>query len=511
MKKRMVLLKNDQGMALVMVLLVLVLVSILGLSLMGLALNNMKMSTSERTYQSTYYIAESGITFTMDKVSKNVVEIYNNSTNQTTFFSNIESMITNLNNEPPYKNFENSFGHTPEARISIESSPNTQNTTFRDYKITSIGTIDNRSRTVGKQIRISWTPKNNITIPDTAVFVKETVVLSGGGAIEGGAGTNSSAPSSITLNGNASISGKIYVGPGSGNNVINKPHWMELDNEIVNLSNKKSFELPPFPVYPNNTIPLNEKVYKSNSSYNVIYNGTLRVNNWVADGYTLNMEQDLYFNEIYITSNYSLNIYVGNSNRSIVVNDLNLPNGKINVIGSGKLTIYVNNSITMGSGSTINTSDEIDNFSKKKGNADTKSQLIKDQVKKLDIYYKGSSLDLSGSQKIYGSLYAQNANLSFSGGSGFQGSIITGGEQINISGGANAITQLFYAPNADINISGGGTIKGQIIGKSYTSSGGSLITLENFNDAELPPILGGTSGGTVSASDILSTQPTREK
>ena len=510
MKKRMVLLKNDQGMALVLVLLVLVLVSTLGLSLMGLALNNMKMSTSERTYQSTYYIAESGIIFTLDKVNKNVVEIYNNSTNQTAFFSNIESMITNLNNDPPYKNFENSFGHTPEAKISIENASNGQNTTFRDYKITSIGTIDNRSRTVEKQIRISWMPKNNITIPDTAVLVTETVNLSGGGAIEGGAGTNSSAHSSITLNGGASISGKIYVGPGSGNNVINKPHWMELDNEIVKLSNKKSFELPPFPVYPNNITPPNEKVYRSNSSYDVINNGTLRVNNWVADGYTLNMEQDLSFSEIYITSNNSLNIFVGNSNRSIVVNDLNLPNGKINVIGTGKLTLYVNNSITMGSGSTINTSEEIENFSKK-GNADTISQLIKDQVKKLDIYYKGSSLDLSGSQKIYGSLYAQSANLSLSGGSGFQGSIITGGEKINISGGANAITQLFYAPNADVKISGGGTIKGQIIGKSYISSGGSMITLQDFNDAELPPILGGTSGGTVSASDILSTQPSREK
>ncbi|MEQ6375641.1 PilX N-terminal domain-containing pilus assembly protein [Bacillaceae bacterium S4-13-56] len=510
MKKRMGLLKNEQGIALVIVLLVLVVVSVLGLALMGLALNNMKMSSSERTYQSTYYIAESGITYTMDKVNKGIVDIYNNSPNQTTFFSNVEDMITNLNNEPPYKNFENYFGHTPEAKISIVDVSNNLDSTIRDYKITSIGTIDNHSRTVEKQIRISWVQKNNVTIPDTAVFVRETVNLSGGAKIEGGAGTNSSAPSSINLDGGASISGKIYVGPDSGNNVINKPNWMVLNNEIVKLPAIKTFEMPQFPVFPSNSTPPNEKVFKSNSSYDVIYNGSLRVDNWVADGYTLNMTQDLKFNDIYLTSNNTLNINIGNSNRSIVVNSLNLPNGKINIIGTGKLTIYVNNSITMGAGSIINTSDEIENLNKK-GNEDTKSQLIKDQVKKLDIFYKGPNLLLSGSQKIYGSLYAQYADLSFSGGSGFQGHIITGGGKINISGGANAITQLFYAPNADINISGGGTIKGQIIGKSYTASGGSLITLDDFNVADLPPILDETSGGTGSANDIISAQPSREK
>ncbi|WP_026676462.1 DUF7305 domain-containing protein [Fictibacillus gelatini] len=498
MEKCIKLRKNEQGIALVTVLLVLTVISLLGLTIMGFALNNVKLSSSERTYQSAYYIAESGITYTMDKITKNIIDIYNNSNNESDFFSKIESMISTINKEPPYKSFENSFGYAPEAKISIEKV-DYSSVTFQDYKIISTGTINNRSRTVEKQIQVNWVPKNNITIPDTAVFVKEIISLSGGAKILGGAGTNSSIDGSIALDGGAGISDKIYVGPQSGNSVINKPKWMTLNNEIVKLQTVKTFDMPPFPAFPSNPIPPNEKIQKDGSTYYVINNGALRIDDYKADNYTLNLTKDLQFTEIYISSNYTLNINLGNNNRNIVVNSLNIPNGKINIIGTGKLTIYVNTNITMGAGSKINAINS------------NNSNSIKAQIKTLDIYYKGSHLNLAGDQKIYGSLYALNADISMSGGSGFQGYIITGGKMIDISGGANAITQLFYAPNADVNMSGGGNIKGSIICKTYTGSGGSTITLDNFDATDLPPNMGGTTGGPLSAKDIISVQPSREK
>jgi len=509
LKKRTSFLNNEKGVALVMVLLILTVVTILGLALMGLTLNNMKMSSSDRTYQSTYYIAESGVTYTLDKMNKNIVNIYNDSTNKTTFFSKIDSMFTDINNELPYTNFEEAFGHKPEAKILIEKIGNQNtNSSHQDYKITSIGTIDNRSRTVEKQIRIKWVAKNNVEIPDTAVFVKEVIDLSGGADIFGNVGTNSSAPKSVRLSGGADISGTVYVGPSAGNDVIEKPQNMAVDFEIVKLPYIKVFNLPQFPAFPTNPIPKNERIYNNNNSHDVIYNGSLHINDWVANNYTLYMTEDLQFDEIYITSNNTLNIDIGSADRNIVLNHLNVPNGKINIIGTGKLTLYVNNNITMGAGSVINTTDEIENI--KKNNEATSSELIREQIKMLDIFYKGLSLDMSGSQKIYGSLYARNANISLTGGSGFQGHIITGGGKIDISGGANAITQIFYAPNSNVNISGGGTIVGNIISKNLTISGGGSITYNNALDDDLPPIFGGATGA-VSSKDILSLEPTREK
>ncbi|RFB17693.1 hypothetical protein DZB84_07520 [Bacillus sp. HNG] len=161
----------------------------------------------------------------------------------------------------------------------------------------------------------------------------------------------------------------------------------------------------------------------------------------------------------------------------------------------------------MGAGSVINTTNEIEN---NKVNEETKLELIKGQINKLDIFYKGTSLDMSGNQRIYGSLYAQNANITMTGGSGFQGHIITGGGKIDISGGANAVTQVFYAPNSNVNITGGGTIKGNIISKTLTISGGGSVTYMNLSGEDLPPILGGATE-TISPKDLLSAEPTREK
>ncbi|MFS0822525.1 pilus assembly PilX N-terminal domain-containing protein [Bacillus sp. 1P02SD] len=500
MKKQTSFIQNEKGIALVMVLLILTVMTILGLAIMGLTLNNMKMSSGERTYQSTYYIAESGITYTMDMVNQNIVNIYNDSATRGTFFSEIDHMVADINNEPPYRNFEEAFGHIPEAKITIEKIGNYDvNDNYRDYKLTSIGTIDNRSRTVEKQIRISWVDKSNIDIPDTAVFVKEKIDLSRGAQIIGDAGTNSSAPNSVIINGGASITGTIYVGPNAKNDVINNSNF-----QVVNLPYQNTFDLPPFPDFPSNSKPENERI---NNSYNVIDNGSLLIDNYLADNYFLNMDKDLKFNDIYITRNRTLNINIGNADRSIVVDHLNIVNGKINIIGAGKLTLYVTNKITMGSSSVINTTDEIES---KKMNEATKSNLIKEQIKKLDIFYKGSTLEMAGGQKIYGSLYAQNADIEMTRGSGFQGHIITGGVKINIDGDASAVTQVFYAPNANVKILGGGSVKGNIISKNLTITGGGVITYEKVSFEDLPPMFGGTTE-TISPTDILSAEPTREK
>ncbi|SDM23722.1 pilus assembly PilX N-terminal domain-containing protein [Bacillus sp. OK048] len=506
-------LKNESGMALITVLLVLVVMSVMGLSLMGMAASNVKMSSGERSTQSSYYIAESGVTYIMNDITKNIEGFYKDSSDQTSFFSKFESNYkVNTNNLPNYDQFEATFGQQkPVSNIRIDRLDNNPNSAItREYKITSIGAIDKRSRTVEKQFQLTWKPKDSLSIPDTAVFTKNTIKLVGGGGIVGGLGTNLNTAGSIELDGGPTISGNIYVGPTAvKKNVLKKPDSMIVNNPIINMQSIKTFNMPVFPTFPSYPIPAD----KSHNEYKVINKGVLRVDSWQVEDYVLDMDSNMSFSEIRLNSNYRLFINVKDSDKSIVVDHLNVTNGKIYIIGKGKLTIYVRNNITMGSGSLINSSDQIVN-PPKKASADEKRRLIEEQVKKLEVFYKGTKpFILAGDQKIYGSLFAESAELIFSGGGGFQGHIVSGGNKVTIKGGAEAITQLFYAPNADFIASEGGTITGTIIANSFSGSGGSKVTFPDtgLNQDTVPSFIEIGSGGSVNPKDIIISAPTREK
>lgn len=485
---------NEKGIALLTVLIVLVVISIMGMSLMRLGITNIKMSSNDRDFQSTYYIAESGATYMMNMADRNILEVYKSAGTANDLFTLFENRL-NVGTEITYNSFDESFGHKPFAKVKIINLGNLNQAT-RQYKIISVGTINNHSRTVEKTFQVIWLPKDSVNFPtNTAVYVDTTIDLSGGASIIGTVGTNSSATKSISLDGGSSISGDIYVGPNAENNVISKPDYIQVRNPIKMMTTR-SLELPSFPTFPSPSIPSNVKVDNNSNSYDVILNGALRIDNWVSDNYTLNMNQDMSFTDIKIESNYTLNINIGNANRSLVVNNLNVPNGKINIIGSGKLTVYINGTITMGSGSIINSG----------GN-----------INQLDMYLKGSGnpsspkkLDLSGAQKIYASLYAKDATISLTGGSGFQGQILTGGRNVTINGGANAITQLFFAPNANITVAGGGSITGIIIAKSVTASGGSTITFKQPSIDQLPFFPNNGAGGEVTIDNLIVAGGTRE-
>lgn len=450
---------NEKGVALVAVLMVLVVLSILGVSLLGLAATNMKQSSIDRDYQATYYIAEAGSTYMMDQISQNVTEVYPQSASGQSFFAQVEQTFP-MQTPTIYHSFEETFNNKPEAKIRVEkvsSTPKNAEIETRTYKLISEGIIGGHSRTVERLFYVNWKPQNSGgSIPDDilnnlAVFSKTTIHLTEGAKIDGNVGTTLSAPNAITLNGGAKIVG-------------NK-----------NYSLNHTLTMPPFPSFPVNLpYPSNNKIEKDQwNHYDVVLDGNVRIDNWMANGYTLKLTEDMAINEIKITENNVLNIDVGNSDRRIVVKNLTIPNGHIKLNGTGKLTIYVTGNIVMDSGSTINNNGDI---------------------KKLELYLKGSgkpsspkSVTLTGSQKIFGSLYAEDATISFGNGSGFEGHIITGGNKFTISGGVYVHSRLIYAPNANVSLIGGGSVKGSIIANSYYGDGGTLVTYEKNSDLPFFP------------------------
>ncbi|WP_181347477.1 PilX N-terminal domain-containing pilus assembly protein [Thalassobacillus sp. CUG 92003] len=473
-------LNNEHGMTLVLVLLVLTVLSILGMGLLGVVMNNAQMSSGERDYQSTYYIAEAGITKRFQEVKSEVQDAYESTSSESDFYRELESAMLI---ETSLDTFEAAFGEQPKADMKVEKL-NQSNP--RQYRMTSEGMIDNRSRTVERTFEVGWAPKRQFSVPEhMSVFTETTIDLSGGATITGNLGTNSAAARSIRLDGGARINdGDIYVPEGSERDAVDAPDWMDVPPTIA-MGSPSELKLPPFPVYPNYE-PLPDQRW---NDYHVIEDGNLKIDSWKSNGYTLNLERNASLSEIILTSNRKLTIDTGNNDKAIVVDDLNVQNGHINLAGSGKLTVYVNGEINMGAGSDINNGGNIED---------------------LQIYLKSSqmsnSLNLSGSQKIFGSLYAEDADITLSGGGGFQGHIFTGGSNFTINGGARAYASLLFAPHADFSISGGGSVDGSVIAHQFSASGGARVKYEE-EDMDIPFDPG---GGSTEPEELIDAEPIRE-
>ncbi|KAA0965337.1 hypothetical protein FQ087_03245 [Sporosarcina sp. ANT_H38] len=448
LQKRNHLQTNNSGFTLVAVLMVLVVLTVLGLSILMITSNFVKITAGERDDQSVFYVAESGVVdkvYDINEVVKvafqTVKTIYNNlpiiEKSTFDFVGRFYSEVVSKVDLSPrtMSSFESSFGNNPLASITVTL----KSTNPPVFEIESVGTIGNKNRTVSQEVKVFLEP-SLIEGPgisgNMALYVSKTIRLDGSVKIHGDAGTKSNNPGDVTFSGGGAVTGKVIQGVGN------------------------FVELPPFPRFPIYNIPKNQEIMNSNGNKtDLVKDGKLLIGNYITNGYTLNMSSNMEFKEILLNENNTLIINVGDTNREIVVDHLNMTNGHIKIIGAGKLTIYVKNKMTMGSGSTINSNTG--------------------DVEKLQVYQKGSSpINLSGSQKIFGSLFAESANINIGAGGGFHGNIISGGTEVKVDGGASVNTQLFLVPNAKFTLAGGGNIKGSIIADSFIGTGGGSVTYD---------------------------------
>ncbi|MBS4208952.1 PilX N-terminal domain-containing pilus assembly protein [Bacillus sp. FJAT-50079] len=458
-RKHNPLIHNETGYSLVSVLLLIVLFSALGLGLVTMTTNSVKTTAGERSDQSAYYIAEACMTLEMAEIEEIIDEVYSNTNNAENFYSTLASRI--VMSKPCTEEFEEHFGQKPRAEISVTE---TNQGDRREYTLTSQGYIDNKKRTLEQKFSLKWQPKNNggnLVIPEMALFVEDTITIKNG-TISGDIGTRKAGASSIIVSGGPNVTGGIYVPKGFDGIAINKPDWMTSFPKAIGADLVEFPKLPNFPEFP--TLPFaNER--------NIFLSG--------GTGRTIELSQSQHFNQIKIESNLTLNINVGNTDKEIVVDKLLLPTGHIKLLGTGKLTIYVTDEISFGSGSSINDGGD---------------------VSRINIFLKGSKqpdnrLILAGSQKLYGSIYAEKANIRFTAGGGFNGNLFTGGTLFEMAGGAWSTSPIILAPNAKFEHTNG-AIKGTIVAKSYEITGGATLTYNKMQFTEGPISAGGGGNST---------------
>jgi hypothetical protein len=299
---------------------------------------------------------------------------------------------------------------------------------------------------------------------DMAVFSEGSISMSGSARVHGNIGTNSVQPQAMNLDLWNLPADTAFAGVGSDPDdviyTVGYP-WNTEAQKIVkdNLDEERSYPLPLFPAFPNFGMNL----------------GTITTN-WPNVHINLDPADydNKYFNEIRVESGRQISFHVGDGNRRVRVNNLNISQGDINIVGDGTLTIYVDDDFTIGGSSEVNPSGETD---------------------QVFMFYKGSSeVDVAGDTFYNGGMYVENADVEIGGSGGVAGHVVSGGTRVDVSGAATVnYKRVIYAPNAHVEISGSGAT-GAVVSNTFNMSGGTFLHIPNDDstneyDSELPELI----------------------
>jgi len=268
---------------------------------------------------------------------------------------------------------------------------------------------------------------------------------------------NSINAGAIDVGGSSTIDADLFIGPGGDPaTVVNGEE--NISGDINVMPARIDYPMPIFPDYSDLNFLSGSSVYNSTM--------TLQPNDY----------EQKHISEILMTSgNNTLTIDTGNQDREMRVGRLELGGqNQINVVGEGKLTIYVDYDVDMKGGSSINKEGDVNN---------------------LMLYYKGNqdvelydeTLDFGGNTFFNGTFFADLATVRLQGTAGIQGNVITGGN-IELSGDAEAISRVIYAPRGTVRTNGNTGIRGSVISNEFTGDGNVTLIYDQELGAELPEL-----------------------
>lgn len=407
--------KSRRGSAMAIAMMVLLVLSILIAGFLTVSLTEAKTAIRNEKQKQAYYIARSGA----EAVAKHIIINPDSA----------QGLIDAPKSSPPVPlgngTFEVDVSGSIKDRVIIESTGYVGDV-IQKVSLTLIPGIT------------AWTPPDFGEF-EAGVFSKTGIELYGSSYIDGSAVTNSIAADSVHFDWTAKVSGNLYIGPGGiPSEVIDSPNPNineNVEGQIINLSSPKSYTMPIFPEYPEE---LEEK-------------GDFIAGRRPRPPYYI--EEDGHYDSIVVNSELIIN--VGGDDRIIRVGDLDV-SGKITILGSGNLILYIEDSFTLGGGATINSS----------GNP-----------KALLIYYEGSDpINIRGRSNVRGTIFAETASINVSGSGSISGNIITNGENVNIEGGSSNTVLSIFAPGAQVRLTGGVSVEGSIIAEHFVITGGSNVT-----------------------------------
>lgn len=450
--------KNQEGSVFIVTLMILAVLSILGSAVLSTTFSNNKMAIYDSEFQSVYYVAEAGLRQYVSNITDSIKDIYMESVNEDDYFDRIDAYIIDSTKSFTFNtdDFSDVRGSELDAKILLlkdEESPDDPGV----YTLLSTGDIDGIRRQVVQKIEFKYP---NGILADMAVFADGEINLSGSGKIKGKVGTNLTSANAINISGGGGvrIEEDCYFPEGADEDVINVAEGITKPN--IKTTPKRSYPLPKFPEFPSFSKLDPITIEDDGGPYYLINNqGNITVE-WWGNGYELELNRNAYIPKINVNSNNNLTIKV-DRDIELVVDDISI-SGSIDIIGNGKVELYVKNTINLGQG-TLN----------KRSVGETEN----DAINQLTIFYEGTdALTVANNLKVYASVYAKTAKVTLTAGSGYMGHIVTGStEKLEISGDTDAHSRIILAPNAPVICTASGKVEGSIICKTIEVSGAGTI------------------------------------
>lgn len=501
MKKSSLL--NDRGFTLLGVLMLVILITVLGVSILTVTSNSLRLSANERTDQSTFYIAESGIVVTrkdMEDKLQSAYELAYSKTKedykkaeeayyrrplkeQTGFMFDFAGILenyylnkvkTDLPNEWIVKSdsasFKDRFKFEPNySEDNIKTTPSATVTVTRvkessvemEYKIYSVGKIGNKKRTVSQKLIVNL-DVGNLGDPGTPEIPGTPGTPGqGGGLVEGlPKDTAIIVKNEIKIKSSTVIGNIATLKPGSGSIAIdwgtpsiNGSFYVPSGSEKSALIKPASMGFSPkvngsmigtIPALPPFPTPPN---YRSLGNYTSPGDGasTLKVQNNASIG------------SLTVSGSHTLTIDIGDTDKELVLENLYISgSAKVNIIGAGKLTLHVKNDLHITGSGKFNVQSN----------------------KNAELFYSGNEVlgkNFGGGVEIYASIYAQKASVDITSSTKVNGNILSGGTSFIVRGEGKVGTSLYFAPNAHFEVRNSGKLTGTIIGNSISMEGEGLV------------------------------------
>jgi len=488
-RDRMKPIKNNKGVALVTVVLIFLVLVILLAGVMFASVTNQKNAVLSKDHTSAYYVAESGLNVSIEKLRSYLVTNGYSSipTGQyTTKMSLLDDFITDdLNGDTD---------NLSQGSYLIQATVGATTTT---YILRSTGTVNGISRTVEGTFSFDPIMENKAK----AIIAKGNITTASGASIIGPiASLLSPAGSdiSITCNGSSttSINEIYYPKPLPSGSTITVDKKCDGSKAVFDADETVIFHDFVLPTYYKST----DTVVVDGVSKNVLVKITPTASKYTFPALTTG-QKGYYIDSLPSssvtfdlgtsgTSNTIYNLFVSSLN---VASNTNLGVGQINVIGNGKLKMHL--IINKSNYSNPNSSYQFT------WNANINQSLLTstnpEDISKFQLIIKRGSdfasteyptFSIGNSNIFVGSLMMDYVNLSF-GNFDFKGFIATLGKSYTISSTSNITGPMWvYAPYANVSISSNGTINGSIIANSVSFTSGATLEYMQYL-GPLPPEL----------------------
>jgi hypothetical protein len=296
-----------------------------------------------------------------------------------------------------------------------------------------------------EKLSFSLEPRTEIIYPeaevffpifDMAVFAEGSITIGNSGIIDGNLGTHTVLDDDVYLNNSSEVDGNIQVGIGANpNQVVKLKNSAQVFGIITNLDEERHYPMPIFPEFP--SLP-NRGNINSSSTVTISESGS--------------------YGDIKIKNSGKLIFNVGSGTMKIRAKNFSLSNSSnVEINGSGKLILYIEDTVEFKNSCHFNVN-------------------TGDPTKAL-LYYKGASskLKINNSCSFCGAIYAEKADFDLANSGEILGSIFTGGTDVKLSNSSSARVQVIYAPNALVTLHNSGYVKGAVVCKEFESKNSSTL------------------------------------